>query len=111
MQGSNNIIDGNEIYNFPSWGIHGYSGYVEKPNSNIIRKNIIHDFGSGDSRSSGILIYVGNGNQVYDNLIYNGSQGIAIGPVLLIHRSIITTCTICSNRRLRIAIQVRSGPF
>lgn len=80
MQGSNNMIDGNEIYNFPSWGIHGYSGYVEKPNSNIIRKNIIHDFGSGDSRSSGILIYVGNGNQVYDNLIYNGSQGIAIGP-------------------------------
>ena len=32
------------------------------------------------SRSSGILIYAGNGNQVYDNLIYNGSQGIEIGP-------------------------------
>ena len=41
-----------------------------------------------------------NGNQVYDNLIYNGSEESVLAPVLLIHRSIITTYTICSNRTL-----------
>ena len=80
LQASNNLIEGNEFYDFPAWGIHGYSGYTEKPNNNIIRRNKFHDFGGSDSRSSGILIYVGDGNQVYDNIVYNGSQGIAVGP-------------------------------
>ena len=75
--GSNSLFEGNELYNFPSWGIHVYGG---SPDYNVFRNNTIHDFGWGDSRSSGILIYAGNGNQVYDNLIYNGSQGIATGP-------------------------------
>ena len=79
VQGSNILIEGNELYNFPSWGIHVYSGYAEQPNNNIIRKNKIHDFGSGDVRSSGVIIYGGNANQVYNNLIYNGSQGIVTG--------------------------------
>lgn len=79
LQGSDNIISGNEIYNFPSWGIHTYSGYPEKPNRNHIRGNTIYNFGWGDSRSSGILVYVGNANQVYDNVVYSGTQGIAIG--------------------------------
>ena len=74
--GSNSLFEGNELYNFPSWGIHVYGG---SPDHNVFRNNTIHDFGWGDHRSSGILIYVGNGNQVYDNLIYNGSQGIDAG--------------------------------
>ncbi len=76
MEGSNTLIEGNEWYDLPSWAIHGYPSL----SNNIIRQNIIHDFGSGDSRSSGVLINAGNGNQVYNNLIYNGSQGITIGP-------------------------------
>jgi hypothetical protein len=80
LQGSHNIIEGNEFYDFPSWGIHGYSAYTEKPNNNIIRGNKFNDFGWGDDRSSAILAYIGNGNQIYNNLVYNGSQGIAVGP-------------------------------
>jgi hypothetical protein len=80
VQGSNILIEGNEFYDFPSWGIHVYSAYAEQPNNNIIRKNKIHDFGFGDVRSSGVIIYGGNANQVYNNVLYNGSQGIVTGP-------------------------------
>ena len=74
--GSNSLFEGNELYNFPSWGIHVYGG---SPDHNVFRNNTIHDFGWGDNRSSGILIYSGNANEVYGNVIYNGPFGIDIG--------------------------------
>ena len=75
FSGTNSLIEGNEIYDFPSWGLHGYPGLQ----NNIIRNNIIHDFGWGDDRSSGILIYQGAGNSIYNNTIYNGTSAIGIG--------------------------------
>ena len=82
LQGSDNLFEGNEMYDCPAWVIHGYSYYSDrKPNNNIIRGNKFHDFGTLDkNRSSGILVYNGDGNRVYNNLVYNGPQGISIGP-------------------------------
>jgi hypothetical protein len=78
--GANNVlIERNEFYDFKSWGIHGYSQAGQLSN-NIVRNNYFHDFGSGDSRSSAILFYNGTGNQIYNNLIVNGSSGIQVGP-------------------------------
>jgi hypothetical protein len=83
-QGSDGLIEGNEIYDFPSWGIHMYLYAAYQggsfPNNNIIRNNKIHDFGFGDpARSNGILVSTGNNNQVYNNIVYNGSSGIGGG--------------------------------
>ena len=48
------------------------------PQNNIIEGNTIHDFGFGDPRADGILLSSGGGNQAYNNVVYNGSRGIAI---------------------------------
>ena len=89
---SNSLIEGNDIYHFPSFGIHMYCGNCT-PTNNIVRNNTIHDFnlnywptppsGAGgpvDPRGSGILIYSGNNHQVYGNNIYNGNIGIGVNP-------------------------------
>jgi parallel beta-helix repeat protein len=78
--GANNLFDGNEIYDVPSWVFHVYSPATEIgiPHSNIIRNNVIHDFGFGDERADGILVSSGAGNQVYNNTLYRGSNGIAV---------------------------------
>ena len=86
---SGGLIEGNEIYNFPSFGIHMYCGSCS-PSNNIIRNNIIHNFsttywptpppgaiGSGDPRGAGIIVY-GSNNSVYNNTVYNGSYGITV---------------------------------
>ena len=78
IEGSFDLVDGNEVYDLPSWGIHLYSGYTEVPNDNIVRKNRIYNFGSRDSRSNGILLSKGSNNLAYDNLIYNGSNGVSL---------------------------------
>lgn len=81
VQGSNLLIDGNELYDFPSYGIHGYSGYAELPNNNRITNNKIHDYGWGDSRANGVLVYNGNGNEVAFNSIWGAPVApIATGP-------------------------------
>ena len=77
IQGQNNLFEGNELYNFLSFGFHLYSGYPEQPNGNIIRKNIVHDFGSAVP-AAGILVAGRTGNQVYNNIVYNGSKGIDV---------------------------------
>jgi parallel beta-helix repeat protein len=76
--GANNLFDGNEIYDVPSWVFHVYWDTSQNggPHSNIIRNNVIHDFGYGDDRAAGILASSGAGNQVYNNTVYNGSNGI-----------------------------------
>jgi parallel beta-helix repeat protein len=80
LRGKDNLIEGNEIYNVPSWGIHAYSFSNDWPDRNVVRRNYIHDFGSGDSRAGGILIDRGDANQLYRNIVYNGAAGIQVGP-------------------------------
>ncbi len=76
--GSNNLFAQNEIYDVASWVFHIYSGYpnYSGPHDNIVRNNIIHDFGYGDWRANGILLSSGPRNSAYENVIYNGSSGI-----------------------------------
>jgi len=79
LEGSSTLIEGNDFDGFPSYGIHGYSGFSEQPTGNIIRKNQFHNYGPSnstghDSRNlSALLFYNGSGNQVYNNIFYNGS--------------------------------------
>ncbi len=48
------------------------------PHDNIVESNTIHDFGFGDPRANGILLSSGARNHAYDNVVDNGSNGIAI---------------------------------
>ena len=81
LEGSNNLFDGIELYDFPRYGIHAYSGYPEQPNANIIRNCKIHDYGwAGFAEMAGVLIYGGNANQVYGCSIWNGPNPILIRP-------------------------------
>lgn len=74
VEGSDNLIDGNDLYDFPSWGYHGYSSDPPYPSRNIIRNNKIHDYGFGDpTRASGVLVYSGDASQVLVNAIWNGT--------------------------------------
>jgi parallel beta-helix repeat protein len=85
------LIDGNDIYNFPSFALHMYNGAANTVNNNIVRNNKIHDFSTsywptpppgavagGDPRGTAIILYSGANNRAYNNIIYNGSQGITV---------------------------------
>ncbi len=75
----NNLFDRNEIYDVSSWAFHIYNQpHSESAHDNVVRNNIIHDFGYGDDRANGILASSGAGNQIYDNIVDNGSNGIAV---------------------------------
>jgi hypothetical protein len=79
--GSNNLIDGCDIYDVSMEAIQIYNGSGGTPTNNVIRNCRIHDnVRSGDNnpgaRIAGILL-AGNNNQIYNNLIYR--NGIAAG--------------------------------
>ena len=77
--GSNNLVEGCEIYNNAAWGIHLYTGDESKPvRDNVIRKNYIHDNDQGGRGRGGILISSGPNNQVYNNIIANNTSGMQI---------------------------------
>lgn len=69
------LIEGNEIYNHKTYGIHLYDH--GRPHDGIVRKNYVHDFPApiDDNRGQGILTD-GQNHQVYDNIIANGARGI-----------------------------------
>lgn len=84
--GKDNKILNNEIYNFPSFGVHLYcSGlaYCNYPTRFVIQGNNIHDYGIKDpNRGAGILVAQGDGTQVLNNVIWNSPswvQPIVIG--------------------------------
>ena len=60
--GSNNSFAGNEIYDVASWVFHIYSSLsnIEWPHDNIVRNNIIHEFGFGDPRADGYSALFGS---------------------------------------------------
>jgi hypothetical protein len=79
LTGSNNLVEGNEIYNISGHGIHLWSKFSPENNNNVIRYNYIHDNGS-----RGILIGSGKSNVAHDNTVRNNGTktregGIAIG--------------------------------
>ena len=77
VEGSNNLFSGNQIDDVPSWVFHVYN-YYGSAHYNIVESNTIHTFGFGDHRADGIFLSSGVGNEAYNNVIYNGSGGIAL---------------------------------
>ena len=78
MQGAYAILDGNDIYNCPAYGIQFYNGYDRtKAHSNIIRNNRIHNTSAGPYGGGGGGLIVGSGgnNLVYNNILFNNPGG------------------------------------
>jgi len=68
MHSSNNVIDGNDIYNCGNHGIQQFNGSANglSSNNNVIRNNRIHESGA-----RAILLSSGSGNVAYNNIVYN----------------------------------------
>jgi len=64
IHSSNNVIDGNDIFNCGSHGIQQYNG-TGGSNNNVIRNNRVHESGA-----RGILLSSGNNNVAYNNIVY-----------------------------------------
>lgn len=78
LEGSDNLIDRNEIFNAPNYGVHVYNGSDSSGASrNIISRNIIrnnHRIDTGASFSFGIILSSGNDSQAYGNIIYGSPE-------------------------------------
>src|SRR5262249_9690139 len=80
INSSDNLIEGNTIYNYPGAGIQIYNGYAAGfANNNIIRNNIVHDSGVPGFRGQGIIVASGNNDLIYNNIIYNLTPGATAG--------------------------------
>jgi parallel beta-helix repeat protein len=82
LTGSNNLLEGNEIYSNSGYGVHIYSATAgDNPSNNIIRGNIVRDNAtSGADSGAGILVASGGTNNlVYNNIVRNNpSHGIQV---------------------------------
>jgi parallel beta-helix repeat protein len=83
--GSNATIERNELWNFPSFGIHINDSAASSANNNIVRRNIIRNATAGGSEGNGSCAIItsntgGSSNQIYNNLIYNNvnKHGICV---------------------------------
>jgi parallel beta-helix repeat protein len=85
-EGSNNIIQGNNIYDIGGYGIHNYSNVPgNTPNNNLFAENTVYNCGTVRATAAGILVGIGSGNQCFKNVSYNnlgadldGGVGIAV---------------------------------
>jgi FKBP-type peptidyl-prolyl cis-trans isomerase 2 len=79
---SYNLFQGNNVYNNTGYGIHIYQSSGVNPiecSYNTVDKNQCHDNGRfGGTGSAGIGVFVGDGNLVYDNLVWNNPCGIKV---------------------------------
>jgi parallel beta-helix repeat protein len=79
LGGSNNLIEGCEIYGNAAWGIHLYTGDESKPvRDNIVRRNYIYENNAKGSGRGGIIVSSGPNNRVYNNILVNNTSGIQI---------------------------------
>jgi parallel beta-helix repeat protein len=69
LSGPNNLVDGCDIYDTSSAGVHIYNGGGDPADGNIVRNTRIHNLSSsGQDRGWGILV-AGSNNQIYNNVI------------------------------------------
>jgi parallel beta-helix repeat protein len=78
ITGSNNLVEGSQIYNNAGWGVHMYNGSGQGTNDNIVRGNEIHNNAQAGDRGPGIILSSGSGNKAYDNVIWENEGGIDI---------------------------------
>jgi parallel beta-helix repeat protein len=75
LTGSNNLIEGNEIYDNSGHGVHQYHTGCRACSHNIISYNYVHG-----NVSRGILIGSGDDNIAHHNIsANNGTDGLSIG--------------------------------
>jgi hypothetical protein len=78
--GNDNLFDGIEVYNIPSYGIHNYNSILPYPSRNIYRNSVFHHTGLQIVSSSAILLAKGADNAAYNNILYsNNGHGITTG--------------------------------
>jgi parallel beta-helix repeat protein len=79
VSSSDNLFDGNEIYNNNGYGMHFYD--FDGPLNvarNVIRNNRIYGNGGGGGTNYGIVVAWGDANVIHDNEIYDNRGGILI---------------------------------
>jgi parallel beta-helix repeat protein len=112
-KGSNNLIEGNDIYNNPGGGIHIYP----EPADTIIRSNRIHDNNSLTTSNTGGIVVAGGlrvtGIQIYNNLVYNNGSSPTHGysPGIVVQTSSGTRIwhnTVYGNRGYGIDVHTSS---
>ena len=80
--GSNILIDGNEVYHNSGGGIHAYPGPIDNL---VIRNNSVHDNNFVFNSKIGGIITYGNpitaisNTQIYNNLVYNNGSDPSAG--------------------------------
>src|SRR5262249_50425567 len=69
ISSSNNLFDGNKVYNNGWYGYHLYRQGNNTVNNNIVRNSEAYGNGSGRASSYGIIVCSGSNNAVYDNIV------------------------------------------
>jgi hypothetical protein len=79
VEGSDNLIENSECYNWTAYGIHNY-GPSPRPSRNIYRNNWIHNVGTYTGLTAfAIVLTSGDHNQAYRNVITGNQNAINIG--------------------------------
>ena len=80
ITGSYNLVEGVEGYDAGA----GIGAWVEigSPNYNVFRNNVVHDIGTNPiltgNKNPGIDMFKGEGNMIYNNIVYNSAGGIRV---------------------------------
>lgn len=72
---SSNLMESNEIFLNPGYGIHIYESKINTAHYNVVRYNLVYQ-NSWDGWSCGILLSSGEGNAAYGNIAYENFIGL-----------------------------------
>ena len=81
LETSDNLYEGNEVYNNGGYGMHVVDNSVpgeRHVSRNVIRNNKIYGNGVRGGTNYGIVVGYGDRNQVYNNLVYRNRGGILV---------------------------------
>jgi parallel beta-helix repeat protein len=92
-----NLIEGCQVYSHFGYGIHVYNATSEKPDSNTVKGNTVHD-----NQQTGIGVFGGSNNNVYNNLIYKNNN---VGITTKSPGSHIYNNTLYNNREIGIYVE------
>jgi parallel beta-helix repeat protein len=110
ISSSNNVFDGNEVYNNQGYGFHVYNnwGSHADPSNNIVSNNQIFRNGLHGPPGYGVVFAWGEGNVARDNTIYDNAGGIQVYTYATATK--IYNNTIHHNTTEGIALQYYGSP-
>jgi len=85
LDGSDGLFEGNEVYNYPGWGLQVYSGLGNSPDNYIVRNNTFHDGGWGTACPPGCIqakvaiVNYGSDNAKIHNNVVHDITGVCFG--------------------------------